>query len=320
MPPQSTIIACVAASSKLTPFREVNQIPKNIIASGSKDIVVRAISYNQRKDELFVLDDTGTVRAIRPTAPNTRKNNQIIYTNKYENMEMATFVFVNQAQSLIICVKKKRMNTDFQIEYRLLCLRQNGNQWVEQSNTQIKVDLHHPYHNVSLHEFQGSTAVLLVPACSRKVVRVEIASQKFGRVTQIDTDNRFLSYCNAAVIERNGTTFVAYEYSLSPSHGNAVYLCALQENSLVSLSKIEVALNERWTAILSINNQLVAAKYNDSGYSIVALDTNGGQLAISAELLPAAAGINPAVWCAAGKDRIILWDLETRNLIVYTFV
>ena len=233
-------------------------------------------------------------------------------------MEMTTLLFVNQTQTIIICFKNRANE-----EFRLLCLRLNGNRWVEQNFVQIEVasEAFIPMANSqeylllddTLHELAGP-AVLLVCAGLKIAVHVELNAHRFGRVSPINFDIPFCNgHGNASVIEKDGKTLVAFP----EIDGNGIYLNALEANTLFSLSK----LDGQWKSVITLNNQLAAVRLEENwAHSIVALDITDCGLSLSTELLPAAVGVQPRISCVAGKDRVILWDSISRDLIVYTCV
>ena len=143
-------------------------------------------------------------------------------------------------------------------------------------------------------------------------MHIELAAHKFGRVMYIDSKNEYNK--TASAIERDGNTLVAFsEMRLGP-----ISLCALRE-TLVELSRTE---QNNWMSVLWLNSQLIAVERNDNekATGVVSFDTSGNRLERAEELLPAAAGVNPVAVCAAGGDHVVLWDWNSKDLIVYTCV
>ena len=283
-------------------------------ASGILESEDLAFSSNLETEEVFVLEiKTGKVRTLSLATPTTSiPTIRTIYTNQYENMEVSTLLFVHQTQSLIVCCTMKASTNPR--EFRLLCITRDGSQWVEKSSTQVIVPFAEDIVNTgaSLCELPRS-AVLLVTKWSECVVHIEFEAHKFGRVMYIDSKNEYNK--NASAIERDGTTLVAFsEMNFGP-----LSLCALRDKSLVELSRID---KNNWMSVLWLNSQLVAVERNDEDKAtgIVSFDTSGNRLERAEELLPAAAGVNPVAVCAAGGDRVVLWDWNSKDLIVYTCV
>lgn len=189
---------------KLVPFKKIKRISKNTIASGTKyenrGLGQCAICYNYMNFSSCHLTQWylwNWYHLQQTFVPFTLLTSKICNCQRYYTCSI----------SLAICYKIKS-NTKPQ-EFQLLCLSQNNTEWTEQSSVQVVVPLNDPaygYSGAYLCEFPGP-ALLLAVAWSKSVVHIEVAGNKFGRVSHINTD---FIYNRASAIARDGTILVAF--------------------------------------------------------------------------------------------------------------
>ena len=193
--------------------------------------------------------------------------------------------------------------------YQLVSLRRNASEWLEVQRLDTRIR-HHSFYKFMLNFAVCDSRVLLGGVGGNTYVFAVTAEHTLRDAGNVTWQNSFNWF---TCTRRDGVPLIAF------SHNTSVSLLRLTSLPLHLEPLATVSLNEP-RRLLFREDLLLVADWNratDTG-AIVSFRASDNALTERRVLLDALAGVGVGAWALA-SDRLVLWNKESEELLVYAF-